>query len=193
MPNEKKIIPNHGLNHKQLLFAEFIVVGKSQREAYRLAGYSAKTDEAADSVACEMLRNPKVQRYIADRRPEIEKALQEKTLVTKEEILNELKSVGFAKITDFLSFDEHGVVMKDSDEISKDKIGAIKEVESVTTQMLGDEGEKEVLRVQTKFKLHDKINSLIKLGEGLGYFKQNAPVQQNIQVNIRLIGSDNGN
>ncbi|PXW62855.1 terminase small subunit [Grimontella sp. AG753] len=52
-----------GISDQQMIFAQHVVDGKSRIEAYRLAGYSG-TGNAAYVTASQLLRNPKVSRYV---------------------------------------------------------------------------------------------------------------------------------
>ncbi len=61
-------IGSRGLNDKQRRFADFILQGKTQIEAHKLAGYSGKNDEARAASACEILTNPNVEQYLAEQR-----------------------------------------------------------------------------------------------------------------------------
>ena len=52
-----------GLSDQQVIFAQHVVDGKTRVEAYRLAGYMG-TGNAAYVTASQLLRNPKVSRYV---------------------------------------------------------------------------------------------------------------------------------
>lgn len=56
------------LSDQQRRFADFILQGKTQIEAHRLAGYKGKTDNARAASASEILRNPNVAEYLASKR-----------------------------------------------------------------------------------------------------------------------------
>ncbi|HID8840413.1 TPA: terminase small subunit [Klebsiella variicola] len=61
-----------GLSDKQMIFAQHVVDGKTRVDAYRLAGY-AGTGNAAYVTASQILRNPKVSRYVHHLRNERQK------------------------------------------------------------------------------------------------------------------------
>ncbi|KTI36943.1 terminase small subunit [Enterobacter roggenkampii] len=52
-----------GLSDQQMIFAQHVVEGKTRVDAYRLAGYTG-TGNAAYVTASQLLRNPKVSRYV---------------------------------------------------------------------------------------------------------------------------------
>lgn len=62
---EENLLPldYYGISDQQAKFAQFIVDGKSRIDAYKEAGYSG-TGNAAYVTASQLLRNPKVSRYV---------------------------------------------------------------------------------------------------------------------------------
>jgi phage terminase small subunit len=74
----------HGLNLKQLNFALARLEGKTQREAYDLAGYTAKDRDAGASAIAS---NPKVAAFIEKHM----QAAAEKALVTPEYVIERLR------------------------------------------------------------------------------------------------------
>lgn len=59
------------LTDQQRRFADFILQGKNQRDAYRLAGYKTATDEATDANASRLLSNAKVEAYLIAKRQKV--------------------------------------------------------------------------------------------------------------------------
>lgn len=56
------------LTDQQRRFADFILQGKTQIEAHKLAGYKGKTENARAASASEILRNPNVAEYLTAKR-----------------------------------------------------------------------------------------------------------------------------
>ncbi|WP_010094391.1 terminase small subunit [Ornithinibacillus scapharcae] len=151
------------LTEKQKRFVEEYLIDLNATQAAIRAGYSKKN---ADKIGPELLGKTRVTEAI-----EIAKKKRSKrTEITQDRVLNELAKVGFANITDFLSFSTaktivgyddnepivdyaHVVQMKDSDEID----GAV-----ISEVQLKDG--------QLKFKLHDKMKALQDMGRHLGMF-----------------------
>lgn len=73
-------------NPKHERFVQEIVKGKSQREAYRLAGYDAKADSVADAAASRLLGDVKARARLE----ELQGRVAEKAVVTAHSILQEL-------------------------------------------------------------------------------------------------------
>lgn len=78
-----------GLSEQQRRFADYILEGKTQTEAYELAGYKSKTNEAMRANAARLITNDNVASYIAERQ---EKAA-ESAEVTLEWLLDQAKGV----------------------------------------------------------------------------------------------------
>lgn len=111
--------------------------GKSQRQAYRIAYPKSETwkDSAVDSQASILANNSE----ILERLRELRKEAENLNLVTKGEILGELKKLGFAAIDPDL--------IKPSDKIKAlekmaEMLGYFKDIEMETEDM--SETEKEV-------------------------------------------------
>jgi phage terminase small subunit len=56
-----------GLTEQQRRFADLILTGKTQIEAHKQAGYKGRNDNARGASASEILRNPNVAAYLAER------------------------------------------------------------------------------------------------------------------------------
>lgn len=125
------------LTAKRERFCIEISNGKSQRQAYRIAYPKSETwkDSAVDSQASILANNSE----ILERLRELRKEAESLNLVTKGEILGELKKLGFAAIDPDL--------IKPSDKIKAlekmaEMLGYFKDIEMETEDM--SETEKEV-------------------------------------------------
>ena len=77
-----------GLSDQQMIFARHVVDGKTRVEAYRLAGYEG-TGNAAYVTASQLLRNPKVSRYVRHLRNE----RQDRYTAELDDVIAQLKSI----------------------------------------------------------------------------------------------------
>ena len=77
-------------NAQHELFAQEIVKGASQRDAYRAAGYQTKSDAAADASASRLLSNAKVADRVAELQQKVEAKTVEKTAVSKSWVIAKL-------------------------------------------------------------------------------------------------------
>lgn len=63
------------LSQQQRRFADLILDGKNQTDAYKQAGYKCANDNVAAVSASELVRNPKVVAYMTEQRQEAARAL----------------------------------------------------------------------------------------------------------------------
>ena len=80
------------LTDQQRRFADFILQGKNQRDAYRLAGYKTTTDKATDANASRLLSNAKVSEYLDRKRSKIAAKVE----LTAEHFANRLERIAAA-------------------------------------------------------------------------------------------------
>lgn len=101
------------LSVKQENFCNYYIECGNASEAYRRA-YSCSNmkDESINVKAVELLNNGK----IAVRVKELQEELKKKSDITKEEVLNMLKSFMYADIRNFLTIKNGNVIFKDSED-----------------------------------------------------------------------------
>ena len=92
--------------------------------------YRSKSRNGAGAAASELLRNPKIQRYLS----ELRERISNRSEATLERTLAEISRVAFADITDFLSFSDRGLSLKDSDNLADDVTAAIESVNIKETE-----------------------------------------------------------
>lgn len=127
------------LTDKQEKFVQYLIQGKSQREAYKLAGY--KTDTMSDAVidirACELLKNSKVSVRYEELRSRLVKEAEEEAIVSAKEVLKRWKDIAFADPNEIVQFrrlccrycfgKDHQFQWKDEDEYNNAVNQAIQE------------------------------------------------------------------
>lgn len=134
------------------------------------AGYSP---DAAAQAASRLLRNEECLSRIDSLKQELQK-----TTVTAEEIVAELKKIGFANTEDFVD-DENNILNLKS--VGRDKVAAVSGI--TQTEYYDKDGNR--LNTRTKLSFWDKSNALITLGKHIGMFKEdNNQKRALIQVNI---------
>lgn len=159
------------LTIKQEKFVQGLFAGLTQREAYKQA-YNAEnmTDKSIDEKACELANRVK----LTARLQELTDEFKERNMVTVEKVLSELAKIGFADIKQYLQYKTEKTVVGSDEETGEPIIGysqiidvlASSEVDgSVISEVsIGKDG-------TFKFKLHDKLAALDKMGRYLGMFK----------------------
>ena len=145
---------DNGLTIKQRTFCDYYLADKNRNatKAYQEA-YPDTSYMVAAAAAARLLKNVNVQKYIES---EINRLL-EKLDIKKEDVLKELKSIGFSRMSRFVSWGPNGVKFKDSKGLSDEDAACVAEVLKTQTSI--------------RFRLHNKVAALVKLGEHLGMFK----------------------
>lgn len=101
------------LSVKQENFCNYYIECGNASEAYRRA-YSCSNmkDESINVKAVELLNNGKIKVRVK----ELQEELKKKSDITKEEVLNMLKSFMYADIRNFLTIKNGNVIFKDSED-----------------------------------------------------------------------------
>jgi phage terminase small subunit len=148
---EPPIVLGMALTPKQQLFVEEYQVDLNATRAAIRSGYSAAT---AASQGQRLLRNveisERIDTSIADR--------AERIGISADRVFEELATIGFANISDYLTFDENGVPALAIGNLSPAQMGAIRDVKIET----GKNG-----RPRIRLKLGDKLAALIAMSKHL--------------------------
>lgn len=160
------------LSPKELRFCQAMLTEKDQTAAAIKAKYSPKT---AAQQATRLLKKVNIKKKIATLR----KKADERTLITRERIENELAIIAFADMKDYVTIGDEGqVTLKTFEQMPKDASRAVKSVEEIRRIMgygKGD-GEEIILEVRTRYHHHDKLDAIEKLIKLKGYYpKQELP------------------
>lgn len=143
---------DYKLTPKQKLFADEYLIDLNATRAYKAAYKSVKKDETARTNGSRMLTNANVSKYIKERMNERSK----RTEITQDNVLKELATIAFAKVTDFVTIENGVVIVKDTKDIPKDLLPAIASIKE------GKNG------IEVSF--YNKDKSLELLGRHLGMF-----------------------
>lgn len=135
---------------RQARFVDEYLIDLNATQAAMRAGYSKKTAEAQGS---RLLRNVKVAGAIS---LAIEQRSQ-RTAVTADQVLEELRRVAFADIRSIVHWGPDGVRLVPADMVPDSAAAMISEVSQTSTGEL-------------KVKMHSKLTALHDLGKHLGLF-----------------------
>lgn len=184
------------LTDKQKRFCEEYLIDLNATQAAIRAGYSPKT---AEQTASRLLRNVKVQEYIAKRQKELSRS----TEVTQERVIRELALIAFSNATDYarvvekkMKIEVNGVLVDALDEDGNPIM--YRTVEPVLTEELTDD-QKRVLAVIKKgrdgleVRPCSKEKALELLGRHLGMFKDKVELDTDIELNITVDYGDGDN
>jgi terminase small subunit len=161
------------LTDKQKRFCEEYLIDLNATQAAIRAGYSPKT---AEQTASRLLRNVKLQEYIAKRQKELSRS----TEITQERVIKELALIAFSNNADYAHVVEKKLQVEAGgalvDVLDKDGNPVMyRTVEPVLTEELTEE-QKRALAVIKKgrdgleVKSCDKVKALELLGKHLGIF-----------------------
>ena len=154
-------MPARKLTPKQEEFCrQYVALKFNGTQAAIAAGYAKGSAEAASS---RMLRNVKVSETIASI---VEKGLS-KLDIKAEDVVAELAKMGFARIDDYVEWDDKAEMqLRASKELEDGKSAALREIEFISSD-IGN---------RVKFKLHDKKGPLELLGKNLNMFKDRVDI-----------------
>lgn len=163
---------NYKLTPKQKLFADEYLIDLNATRAYKAAYKSVKKDETARTNGSRMLTNANVSKYIKVRMNERSK----RTEITQDNVLKELATIAFAKVTDFVTIENGVVIVKDTKDIPKDLLPAIASIKE------GKNG------IEVSF--YNKDKSLELLGRHLGMFNDKIEVSGTINNPMEGLTTD---
>ena len=142
-----------GLTAKQERFIEEYIIDLNATQAAIRAGYSERT---AGSIGNENLQKPEI-------RSRIDQAIEERSIrtrITQDDVLLELARVAFAKMADYIEWDNERITIRDSKSLNDDKLAAVLEI----NESFGEHGR------SLRIKLADKLGALRDLGKHFGLF-----------------------
>ncbi len=152
------------LTDRQWMFVEEYLIDLNGTQAAIRAGYA---ESGAAVEASRLLRNAKIASAV-------DSALAERPGVTRARIVEELASIAFANMQDYMQSNDQGDPYLDFSDLTREQAAALAEV---TVEDFTDgrgEDARNVRRV--KFKLSDKQGALEKLGKALSMFKDRVDV-----------------
>jgi len=191
-----KVIKDDSLTDKQKSFCEEYIVDLNATQAAIRAGYSK---ESARQIATENLSKPNIQNEIE----RLKRARSKRTQITADRVLEELATIGYSKITDYLEVVEKEVVVgyKKDDKgqydyeqpiIRTKKVVEIKETEEMDSEAIKAVSEIKQGANGISLKLYDKPSALEDIGRHLGMWKDR--IEHNINnitgVEIEFIEDD---
>ena len=160
------------MTNSQKRFCDEYLIDFNATRAYKAAYKSCRKDETANVNGSKLLRNTKVQEYIAEKQQE----MQERNKITQDTIMQELAKIALFNIKDI--YNEDGTLKKVT-ELDDDTAKAISGV-----KILQKAGAMKIILSKT----NDKTKALELLGKHLGMFKENVNLTQDkpFEVNINV-------
>ncbi|WP_375460017.1 terminase small subunit [uncultured Enterovirga sp.] len=155
------------LNRKQERFVEEYVIDMNGAQAAIRAGYARRT---AKQIANNLMKVPHVRTALDVARQRV----SERAEMQADEVLRELAKIARANMGEFMRATSGGDPYFDYASLTPDQTAALSEVTVEDFKEGRGEDARDVRRV--KFKLHDKLGALEKLGRYHGLFKDKVEV-----------------
>lgn len=177
------------MTNAQRRFCDEYLMDLNATRAYKVAYSRCKKDETANVNGSKLLRNTKVQEYIAEKMKERE----QRTEVTQDRVVQELAKIAFFNIKDIYNTDGTLKRIKDIDNETAKAISSVKTLQRAGSMKINinPEGKDEELPIEhipeqtIEFKANDKVKALELLGKHLGMFSDvNVNMKNAIQVEL---------
>lgn len=139
----------HDPDHREQRFIEEYLVDGNGARSVMASGYKAKNLNSAGVLASRLLSRPIVGAEIERRQKEI----VQKHAVNADRVLGELVRVAFADPGELMEWDDNGIKLRPSKDLSAEQRRMVSEVSSSSSK----DG------TNVRVKMHDKLNALGKL------------------------------
>ncbi|KJS67107.1 MAG: hypothetical protein JL50_10940 [Peptococcaceae bacterium BICA1-7] len=157
---------------KEEKFTQGLFTGLTQRDAYKQA-YNTQnmTDKTVDEKACILANKDKIKARLN----ELINELKGRNMITVERTLAELAKIGFADIKQYLEYKTAKTVVDHDSETGEPVIDYKQIIDVIDSSQVDGSVIQEVSIGKDgtfKFKLHDKMAALDKIGKHLGMFTE---------------------
>jgi phage terminase small subunit len=153
------------LTTQQEAFAqEYVLNGYNASEAYRKVTGSKAKDTSINETASRWL--VKVGSRVAALQAIAAKLATERFEITADRVLQEVAAIAFYDATDYFTWDDKGVTIKPSDELTKIQRKAV----TTVTQTTGNTS-------SIKLEMGNKLGALDKLGKHFNLFKEQVTIR----------------
>lgn len=166
------------LTGKQERFCEEYLIDLNATQAAIRAGYSVDT---AAEIGSENLRKPLVAKKIC----ELKALIRQKNEGLAQEVIDELKKVGFSNIQNYIGTGNSILDISGIDTLKAAAVSSIKKSVTSFGDGEGNEGTKEVVEL----KMWDKISALEKIGRHLGIFEADNSQKSSV-IKVRITDDD---
>lgn len=140
-------------------FIQGLLAGKTMSGAYRESFCTEGMDNKAISRrASALYKKERIQKKYTELKEKLAKEAEEEAVVSAKEILKELVKIGFAEISDFAYVEGELVRVLSTEEVDRDKLGAVASVKQGTKGV--------------EVKLYDKLRALDMIIKILGIYTE---------------------
>lgn len=152
------------LTPKEERFVEEYLIDLNATAAAARAGYSGRS---AGDIGHELLRRERVATAIQ----EAKARRSERTEITADRVLEELRRIALADVRRLFTWDEERAVFVPSRDLTEEEAAAVASVKADTTHTTSRDGTRET-NIKLELKLHDKLGALREIGKHLGIKEQ---------------------
>lgn len=162
------------VKHRRYVLELAAIGFDNQTQAAIATGYA---ERSARQTASSVSKRPEVMAAIEEQKALVRAKIEAELEMDTNAVMREMAIVGGSSIADYLSFDEDGVKIKDSNEINPHKLRAIKSIKIKSTK-----GGKDI-----DVTLHDKMKGLEGLAKAKGMYSD---VDTSIKVELVITGRE---
>lgn len=168
------------LTDKEKRFAEEYVKNYNIRNAWKVAGYTAKNDSTMFSNAYEVMQRERVHLYIKELQKDIEKSLN----ISKARVLHSHMQIAYTSIA---NLHKTWITRKAFEDLTEDEKMAIAEIDTKIVKVKDKRGkETGVTEEYVKIKLFDRQKALDSIARMVGY---DEPSELDKNVNKLIIAN----
>ena len=167
-------------NNQKLFCQEYLKLGMNGTQAYLNVYKTCKKEETAMASASRLLRNAKVKEYIE----KLQSKVEEKAVVTIEDIVNELSVIAFGDRTEIAKVETEPVKDEETGQVKYHRT----HLDITDTDKLSVNAKKiisgyKMTTAGISVETCDKMKALELLGKYLGMFKDDSPTINNNIIN----------
>lgn len=157
------------LNPRQKKFIKYYLLSGNASDAYRKAGYKSKN---ANVDGPALLANPVIQAEIKKGQKKAEAKLEAVFEITQDMIIKELAAVAFGSMSRLATWNDSGLSIKDSADLSEDDKKFVENVQRTEMKMGRGEDSTTTTIIQLKTLSAHKVKALELLGKQIGMWKE---------------------
>ncbi|MEI9749649.1 terminase small subunit [Moellerella wisconsensis] len=164
LTDEQKVLFD-ALTKQQQQFALGILKGLNQTDAYKQAGYKAKSEKAAGVSASQIFGNLRVKAFLDS----MNEAAVSSAIMTREEALERLSSIGRSSVSEMVEFSEHKMGVDDDGNPVIQAVWKFKDSVLQDSKALAAISELTAGKDGIKLKLHDPKAAIKQLADMQGW------------------------
>ncbi|MEI9532993.1 terminase small subunit [Moellerella wisconsensis] len=164
LTDEQKVLFD-ALTKQQQQFALGILKGLNQTDAYKQAGYKAKSEKAAGVSASQIFGNLRVKAFLDS----MNEAAISSAIMTREEALERLSSIGRSSVSEMVEFSEHKMGVDDDGNPVIQAVWKFKDSVLQDSKALAAISELTAGKDGIKLKLHDPKAAIKQLADMQGW------------------------